>query len=62
MRMSHRTSVIATERRGGRVPVSSSGRSCSTYGCLTILSIYNSSQWCFTHNPPTFLPGMALRG
>lgn len=50
-----------SSRRTGWVASARPGRVCADPGCATMLSIYNRSEWCWVHNPPTFRPGSALR-
>lgn len=38
-------------RKGGAVATYPEKRSCSAPGCLTALSIYNSSDFCWLHEP-----------
>ena len=41
-----------SERAGGQPP----GRVCATPDCATILSVYNSSEFCSLHEPWTHKP------
>ena len=60
MTASHNMISHGVNRRKGWVASSSLGRFCAAEGCITMLSIYNPSSWCWVHHPATFQPGCAL--
>ena len=50
--------VLTSLRKQGWLRSAVPGRICEADGCTTVLSIYNSALFCWTHSPRKFGPSV----